>query len=201
MGKYGTTVPPMIAVDKIEDLPRRPEYVITREGDVYTLKKGPAKKMRPFLKGPYLYVNIYDSAEKRYRTSAVHRLVAGHFCPVPTDAIEVRHLDGNPLNNHADNLAWGTHQDNMDDQKRHGTYGLRITNSRSASAKINESTVHAIDQLWADGTPSSVILDTLGINWGTLSRVVKRKTWKHVPNRSGPPRKPRPRRAFFRKPA
>lgn len=32
------------------------------------------------------------------------------------------HLDGDPTNNHLDNLRWGTHQENVDDMTRHRTH-------------------------------------------------------------------------------
>ena len=50
----------------------------------------------------------------------VSRLVAEAFIPNPNNLPLVRHLDDNPLNNHIDNLAWGTQVDNMQDCVRHG---------------------------------------------------------------------------------
>lgn len=50
----------------------------------------------------------------------VSRLVAEAFVANPNNLPLVRHLDDNPLNNHATNLAWGTQTDNMQDCVRHG---------------------------------------------------------------------------------
>lgn len=51
----------------------------------------------------------------------VHRLVAMAWLPAPEpDQSLCRHLDDNPLNNHASNLAWGTASDNMRDAVRNG---------------------------------------------------------------------------------
>lgn len=53
-------------------------------------------------------------------TRAVHRLVAEAFCGRPTaESFLVRHLDGDPLNNRAENLRWGTPKENAADTKRH----------------------------------------------------------------------------------
>lgn len=43
----------------------------------------------------------------------VHRLVAQAFVPNPNNLKEVNHIDGNRLNNCADNLEWVTSRQNM----------------------------------------------------------------------------------------
>lgn len=50
----------------------------------------------------------------------VSRLVATAFILNPNNLPIVRHMDDNPLNNHVENLAWGTQTDNMQDCVRHG---------------------------------------------------------------------------------
>ena len=57
---------------------------------------------------------------KRTRV-VIYKLVASAFLPPrPSPAHEIRHLDGNKLNSHSNNLAWGTRKDNADDRERHG---------------------------------------------------------------------------------
>jgi hypothetical protein len=52
---------------------------------------------------------------------AVHRLVADAFLPPrPVGATQIRHLDGDPTNNRADNLAWGDAASNAADRSAHG---------------------------------------------------------------------------------
>lgn len=67
----------------------------------------------------YLYLALNRGGKAK--SYAVHALVAKHFCPQPEGCGEVRHLDGNPLNNMATNLKWGTRSENMRDRIRHGT--------------------------------------------------------------------------------
>lgn len=50
----------------------------------------------------------------------VSRLVASAHIPNPDGLPLVRHLDDDPSNNRASNLAWGTQTDNMQDCVRHG---------------------------------------------------------------------------------
>lgn len=51
----------------------------------------------------------------------VHVLACTAFHGDPADGHEVRHLDGDSLNNLADNLAWGARYDNVHDMLGHGT--------------------------------------------------------------------------------
>lgn len=46
------------------------------------------------------------------KNTPVHRLVAQAFVPNPNNLPEVKHIDGNKLNNHMSNLQWVTKKDN-----------------------------------------------------------------------------------------
>lgn len=57
-----------------------------------------------------------------------HRLVAMFHLPPPCETDDqIRHLDGNKLNNHYTNLMWGNAKDNAEDRDRHKktSYGLK----------------------------------------------------------------------------
>jgi hypothetical protein len=65
----------------------------------------------------------YHRDDRGMATFQVHRLVCAAFHgPMPSPRHEVRHLNGNPQDNRAENLAWGTGSDNSFDQVRHGTH-------------------------------------------------------------------------------
>lgn len=64
-------------------------------------------------------------------TKKVHHLILWGFCePRPTEKHECCHNDGNRSNNHADNLRWGTHQENMADMVKHGTIKRELLTKR-----------------------------------------------------------------------
>lgn len=57
---------------------------------------------------------------KKTHFMKVHRLVLTAFkgdCPQDMEAL---HIDGDSLNNHIDNLRWGTHMENIQDTIKHG---------------------------------------------------------------------------------
>lgn len=55
-------------------------------------------------------------------TKSVHRLVLEAFVGPCPFGMEGCHGDGDPFNNKLDNLRWDTHQANMHDGIRHGTF-------------------------------------------------------------------------------
>ena len=100
-----------------------PGYTVEENGDVYSIGynwRGYGKrKMVPSKdKDGYLYVRLMiDNRRLKFR---IHQLVAFRYIgPKPSKDYQVRHLDGDKLNNHYTNLAWGTAKENADDRERH----------------------------------------------------------------------------------
>ncbi|MGL5456756.1 MAG: HNH endonuclease [Citrobacter telavivensis] len=65
---------------------------------------------------------VIDGKRKQYK---VHRLVAIQFLPNPEDKPQVNHKDGNPANNHKDNLEWTTARENINHKYGHSDYKIR----------------------------------------------------------------------------
>ncbi len=98
-------------------------YAVTDEGIVYSIQRkiefGSGRTRQVIGKtlsqqknsDGYFTVTLSknDVRSKKY----VHRLVAEAFIENPGNLPEVNHLDGNKQNNNAHNLAWVTHQQNM----------------------------------------------------------------------------------------
>jgi hypothetical protein len=57
-----------------------------------------------------------------HQRPAVHKLVARAFLGPLPKGLQVRHLDGDSLNNHLSNLRYGTPLENQHDRFRHGTW-------------------------------------------------------------------------------
>lgn len=100
-----------------------PGYEVTADGRVISLlgwRGEKSRELRPYPDSDgYLQVRIVIDG-KRY-TRKVHSLVATTYCgPRPSLKHEVRHINGDRLDNRAENLAWGTRQENADDREQHG---------------------------------------------------------------------------------
>ena len=115
-----------------------PQYEITRDGRVISYsgwRGNDERELQQTLNASgYLSVRIIVNGKRKRQT--VHGLVARtHIGPKPAPGYEVRHLDGNKLNNHHKNLAWGTRKENAEDREHHG----RTSRGEKHSATIKAS--------------------------------------------------------------
>lgn len=114
-------------------------YAVDCNGSVISFSgwRGTAiHELKPALHRGYLCVRVVTSSGKRVRRM-VHQLVMHYYgADRPSALHEIRHLDGNPLNNHIRNLAWGTKKDNAADRDTHG----RTSRGAAHSAAIKAST-------------------------------------------------------------
>lgn len=68
----------------------------------------------------YLAFDLAPGDGKKRKMRA-HRFICEVFHgPAPSLKHQVRHLNGNPQDNHIENLAWGTPAENAQDRIRHG---------------------------------------------------------------------------------
>lgn len=79
----------------------------------------------------YWSVLLLDNGIRK--SISLHRCICSAFHGLNKEKdIQVRHLDGNSLNNRPENLKWGTRYENFDDRKAHGTirYGEKSNFSK-----------------------------------------------------------------------
>jgi hypothetical protein len=114
------------------------QYEVTHDGRVFSVDSnwrgyGVRELSQSLNASGYQSVRVVVNGKRvRY---AVHALVARtHLGPQPAPGYEVRHLDGNKLNNDFRNLAWGTSKENADDRERHG----RTSRGESHSAAVKD---------------------------------------------------------------
>lgn len=135
-------------------------------------------KVTKAVRRPYMaesgHLNVSLESKKRL----VHRLVLETFVGQAPDGQECRHLNGVPYDNRLENLAWGTHLENMMDSVEQGT---RARGQRNARSKLTEEQVLEVRALHAEGLLTQYeIADKMGVKQATVSSIVLRKTWRHL---------------------
>ena len=119
----------------------------------------------------------------------VHRLVAEAFIgPAPFEGAIVRHLNGDPADNRIDNLAWGTHADNLADAVRHGTQGR---GELRPYHKLTDDKVREIRRLALEGISYADIGRQFGITRTQASSVARGESWDHIDSPTSPKRRER----------
>ena len=126
----------------------------------------------------YLYISLSDGTGEHKR-HYIHRLVGEAFVPNPLENEDVNHKDENPSNNHASNLEWITHKENLN-------YGTR--NERVAKANSKPVAQYTKDGAFIKAWASAAeVKRQLGFNHSSIIQVAKgnRKTaygfiWRYV---------------------
>lgn len=114
----------------------------------------------------------------KYKTIRVHNLVATLFIgPRPEPGMVVCHEDGNKTDNRAEKLRWGTQQENVDDQKKHGTLARGETKNK---AKIKTADVIAIRKRLKTERAADVARD-MKLSTSHVYGIGAGRFWKHIP--------------------
>lgn len=117
----------------------------------------------------YLITKIGVLGSKR--KIGIHELVLRAFSGAPKPNQITRHLNGNPLDNRPENLAWGTHSENMADRKSHGLY--RVCGDH-AMAKLTQKDVDLIRE---GGRKLKELSEITGVGISQVSRIRRNQNW------------------------
>jgi hypothetical protein len=113
-----------------------------------------------------------------HHTCRVNSLVAAAFHGPRPPGLQCRHLDGNRVNNRADNLAWGTAEVNWEDRRRHGNARAGVENH---AAKLTSEQVREIRRLYATRTISQQALaKRFNVSRSAISSAFHGNTWREV---------------------
>jgi transposase-like protein len=116
-----------------------PAYRIGNDGSVWSRwRKGPGadlsapwRRMRWQVDADGYRRMELRNVDGEARSFKVCSLVCRAFHGPRPAGTECRHLDGDSLNDSADNLAWGTPTENAHDRRRHGTIAKGIRHGRA----------------------------------------------------------------------
>lgn len=121
----------------------------------------------------YLHVTLRDGSQE-----LTHRLLWEIYNnQLIPDGLMVRHLNDIKNDNREENLALGTHQDNMRDRTRNGG---DLKGEDHGNSKLTEEAVKEIRRRASLGERPRTIAKEYGIALTTCREIISRKTWKHV---------------------
>lgn len=99
-------------------------YYVNENGEVFSVKKNSTIKICQWLSTTgYYKVCLHKNNTKHEHY--VHRLVAEAFVPNPNNLPQVMHKNDIKTDCRAENLAWGTNQQNTADGYKHGCYKFK----------------------------------------------------------------------------
>lgn len=141
---------------------RYPTYPVSECGDVYWFSPtGLVKKV------PFDTDRGYAKVTTGRKDTLVHRIVAfAYLGEPPVGKEQVCHRDGNPYNNCAYNLYWGSAQDNAEDGMRHGTKGRKLTHDKVLEIRRSYP---------EEGYKK--LAKRFGVNRTTIRSVIRGDTW------------------------
>lgn len=172
-------------------------YCISSHGRLFTTGDGrrKAKIMRPSIDhSGYLYTQLCDAESGRCKTYHIHRLVAAAFCDGRTDEKDcVNHIDGNTLNNHADNLEWCTLAYNTrhaasvlrtikagDEQTHKRTKRTVPRDPSSRRSPFRRFTDEQVAAIRSDHRSAHKVAEAYGVNKCTILSIRSGKTYKDI---------------------
>lgn len=158
-------------------IPDYPNYEVSNFGNVksWTIKsKG--KLLKPGWKSDG-YETITLTNSKGSKTTSVHKVVLLAFIGKRPKGLEIRHLDGNPSNNHLSNLAYGTRKENYADRVKHGTSNR---GERHPMSKLTTQDIHLIRNLIGFGWGHRMIGEIMGVTGENIRKISTGKRWSHI---------------------
>lgn len=174
----------------VRPVPSALDHFATEDGRILSCARAGVLRERRPCPSPRGYMQLVVTRGEHTIGHPVHRMVAEAFHgPKPSPLHEVRHLDGDKLNNCAGNLAWGTHVENIDDRTGHGTTASGARNGAYTSpehrprGEANGRAVLSAEQvaeirrrLDARERRADIARD-LGLRWNVVDRIARGVTW------------------------
>lgn len=127
-------------------------------------------------KDGYYYVKLRKNSQQH--KFFIHQLVMITFVGKPDTDQQVRHLDGNNINNNLNNLKYGTAKENANDRELHG-HTLR--GSQTFQSKIDEELAVIIKKnIKSKCLKRKEFCEKYNVSVNIYKDIQRNKTWKHI---------------------
>ncbi len=155
-------------------VPGYPNYEISSSGVVRNATTGLV--LKGFEYRGYRFAQIYrDNVRQNF---AVSRLVLLSFRGEPPEGHVAAHLNGDRKDNRLLNLAWVTPEENEQHRFLHGTIAK---GEKHGAAKFEEEDILWIRAAAKRGVSWAKIAKRYQAGKRTISHIVHRRTWYHIP--------------------
>jgi hypothetical protein len=147
--------------------PTRPEIFIDGEGRIF--------RLLPVWRDGNGYHVVHLSDQRRERR---HTLICEtHHGLRPAPGYHVRHLNGDPGDDHPSNLAWGTPTENAADTVTHG----RTTRGRkNARAVLTLAQAQEAWDRYKQGETAKALGDDFDVSPACIHDIAKGRTWPDI---------------------
>jgi len=179
-----------------------PTYEVSNFGNVRSLSKEWTRinpyfkktfqyiKTKPRLLKPYVryiynkprYASVNLRKNGKTHLVRIHRLVLLAFKGIPEKNQVSCHNDGNPCNNHVDNLRWDSQTNNLLDMDKHGTrpsYPIHY-GEKHHKTTLTEKEVRNIRQKNYYKGMFAELSKKYNVSKNCISSIYNKKTWKNL---------------------
>ena len=165
----------MINIDDFRPIPGFQSYLASRDGVILSMKYGRPKILsQGTVKRGYKVVILRELLKSH--TKLVHHLVLFTFVGPKPKGMSCCHGDGNPANNHIENLRWDTAKANAQDAIKHGTI---LRGEKQPNSKLTAEQVALIKSSYASGGLfQKDLAEAYGVSVACISSVIRGTRWK-----------------------
>jgi len=164
-------------------------YAVSNLGKVKSFKKLVERKngnyiqeekiLKGYISKDYGYVYVRLGKIRKSKLFTIHKLVCKYFIGGRPSRYDIRHLDGNKLNNNINNLCYGSRSENERDKIIHGRSNR---GSRQGNSKLKENDVKEIINLYKNGLKIYELAKKHNVNWATIYNIIMGKSWGWLTN-------------------
>lgn len=141
------------------------QYAVSDWGRVVNLRSGHLLTPSPNSCG-YMHVSVMHASGAVY-PEPVHALVAATYIGQRPEGAVIRHLDGRPTDNTANNLAYGCRSENAQDALL----------QRRCPQQMDPEAVQAIRRMDAAGMPVKMIAERIGCSTPAVYNILAGRRW------------------------